>query len=372
MPQPLTTATMLAALLIALAVQAVNAGDEGLYFPTQEPEPWQTVTPEQAGADPERIEQALTYAKEHGSKGVVILYRGRILAERYWAGHDKTTPHPAYSASKSITSTLVGMAIQDQHLTGVDQPVAEVITEWHGSKDHEPITIHHLLSLTPGLEGGRKVFFKGLVSRDERAFVTALPVTHKPGSQWEYHNSAYRLLLPLIEEATGESLPDYTEKKLLKPLGMTHTTWATKRRAEDQYTFLNTTPRDAARYGLLILATGQWHDRQLISRDWIERATKPANPEVNPSYGYLWWLNGGDHFYLPLRPVKRRGMIFPDCPPDTIAALGKDDQKIYVVPSLQLVVTRFGDAADKTSPAVSAFDNEFLGMICDSFDKEPE
>jgi CubicO group peptidase (beta-lactamase class C family) len=128
-----------------------------------------------------------------------------------------------------------------------------------------------------------------------------------------------------------------------------------------------TTPRDAARFGLLILAGGNWNGEQIVSSSWIQRSTHATNPALNPSYGYLWWLNGGRHHYLPLNPSKKNGPIFPGCPKDVIAALGKDDQKIYVVPSLDLVVTRFGDAADSSTPAISKFDAQFLGKICGSF-----
>jgi len=350
--------------LISVGSQSASAGE--FYFPTAEE--WERVENVAAVADPERLERALAFAGRKNSGGVVVLWRGRILAERYWEGWNETTTHPAYSVSKSYVSTLVGMAIEEGEIEGVRQPAADFLPEWKGSPPHEAITIGDLLSMTSGLEGGKRVFVRGLMARDERGFATGLEVEHRPGTHWEYHNSAYRLLFSILEEATGESLPAYTKRKLLRPLGMRATQWEAKRRLfrSKQYTYLATTARDAARYGLFVLAGGEWGEHRLVAESWIERASRPVHPEVHPSYGYLWWLNGGDFHYLPLNPRRQRGPIFPGVPADAFAALGKDDQKIYVVPSLDLVVTRFGEAAESSAPAISEFDAEFLGRVCRS------
>lgn len=351
-------------LLFVTRTVAAQRDAERFYFPT--PDVWKTASTQEANCDPRKLENALQFAGAHHSKGVVVLWRGEMLAERYWDGWTRNKPHPAYSASKGVVSTLVGIAIDDGNIRGVDQSAADFLTEWQHSPAFRRITFHDLLSMSAGLKGGKFVFLRGLLARDERAFATGLPIQHRPGSHWEYHNSAYRLCFPLLESASGQSLQRYTKAKLLQPLGMSRTRWATKRFSPDQYTFLETTPRDAARFGLLVLAGGNWNGEQIVSSNWIKRSTHPTNPALNPSYGYLWWLNGGSHHYLPLNPSKQTGPIFPGCPKDTVAALGKDDQKIYVVPSLDLVVTRFGDAADSSTPAISKFDAEFLGKICGS------
>jgi len=384
--------------LISVGSQPASAGE--FYFPTAEE--WERVEDVAAVADVDRLGSALAFAGRKNSGGVVFLWRGRILAERYWDDWEEGTTHPAYSVSKSLVSTLVGMAIEEGSIESVRQPAADFLPEWKGSPSHEAITIEDLLSMTSGLEGGKGVFMRGLMARDERGFATGLEAEHRPGTRWEYHNSAYRLLFSILEEATGESLPAYTERKLLRPLGMRTTQWeakrgeanngsiqrstdrkkhkllrklgmrATQREAkrhlshDNQYTYLKTSVRDAARYGLFVLAGGEWGEHRLVAESWIERASRPVHPEVHPSYGYLWWLNGGDFHYLPLNPRRQGGPIFPGVPADAFAALGKDDQKIYVVPSLDLVVTRFGEAAESSAPAISEFDAEFLGRVCRS------
>ncbi len=330
---------------------------------------WETVTAAEAGADEEALTAALDYAGARNSKAVVILRGGRILAERYWDGWSEQTTGPMYSATKSVVATLVGMAIEEGSIESEDQKSAAFLEEWRGYEEKERIQIRHLLGMNAGLEGGRRTFVRGILSRDEREFATGLPSAHAPGEFWEYHNSAYRLLFPILEESTGRNLAAYSFEKLFRPLGMTQTSWNTKARSPD-YTFLQTTARDAARFGLFILRKGEWSGDQLLDPAWVERSARPAIPELNPSYGYLWWLNGGDFHYLPMGDQRREGPLFPECPPDAFAALGKDDQKIYVVPSLDLVAVRLGDAADQTSPAISDFDDRFLGMICRVFEGE--
>ncbi|MEL6106962.1 MAG: serine hydrolase [Planctomycetota bacterium] len=263
----------------------------------------------------------------------------------------------------------MGIAISEGDITSVNQSAADFLSEWRSSPSHRQITIHDLLSMSSGLQGGRANFVRGVLSRNERRFATSLPVEHSPGAHWEYHNSGYKLLHSILVESTGESLQQYTREKLFDRIGMRRTEWATKRFNRQQTTFLRTTPRDAARYGLLVLAKGRWDGEQVIKADWLARATGAANPKLNPSYGYLWWVNGGEWFWFPLVDQRQSRSIFPGCPEDAFAALGKDDQKIYIVPSLELVVTRFGDSANATSPALSQFDDDFLGAVCRSFRK---
>ena len=335
-----------------------------LYFPGRTE--WETVDLATAGCEERRLDSALDLAGSKHSKGVVVLYRGRILAEKYWDGWRRDQQHPAYSVSKSFVSSLVGIAIDDGEIEGVDQPASDFLSEWKSSPKHQAISLHDLLSMSGGLQGGKGNFIRGVLSQNERRFATRLPVQHDPGTHWDYHQSGYMLLHSILEEATGKSLSQYSQDKLFDRIGMQNTEWATKRFNRSQATFLRTTPRDAARYGLLVLANGNWDGEQVIDSEWLTTATRPANPRLNPSYGYLWWLNGGDWFWYPLVEQKQQREIFPGCPSDAFAALGKDDQKIYIVPSLDLVVTRFGDAADSTSPALTGFDATFLGAICES------
>ena len=119
------------------------------------------------------------------------------------------------------------------------------------------------------------------------------------------------------------------------------------------------TTREAARFGSLILRKGVWNsDTLLRDQNYFTAMTNTSQP-LNNAYGYLWWLNGKNSFMVPTSQIVFPGFMAPDAPSDMIMALGKDDKKIYVVPSLNMVVVRLGDAAGNVTLGPSSFDNEF-------------
>lgn len=120
--------------------------------------------------------------------------------------------------------------------------------------------------------------------------------------------------------------------------------------------------RSMARFGLMILAKGLWNDTRIISEAYLLEATNTSQ-DINKSYGYLWWLNGKASYHLPALQTEFQGPLIPNAPSDMYAALGKNDQKIYVVPSKDLVIVRMGDSADGVNFALSTFDNDLWAKI---------
>lgn len=170
-----------------------------------------------------------------------------------------------------------------------------------------------------------------------------------PYSRWAYHNSAYRILQNVLETTTGQSKLNYTRTRLGDRIGMKGF-WL-------NYVYYSSA-RDMARFGLLALNRGIWGtDTLLHNTTYFDAMISPSQSE-NPSYGYLWWLNGQPTFQLPGVQLKINRMIIPEAPSDLFAALGKNDQKIYVVPSEGLVVIRQGEAAGGVTLASSSFDSE--------------
>ena len=343
-------------LLCMIYAQLGFSGD--LYYPSTAG--WQRVEPQSAQIEQKTIDQALQVAGQYNSHAVVILHDGRILAEQYWSGHDQESRFPVYSASKSVVSVLTGIAIEQGSLRSVMQSAATFLPEWQNQRDYRHIKIKHLLSMTSGLKGGKRIFTRGLKARDQRGFATDLPAKERPGRFWEYHQSAYRLLFPILKTATNQPLQSFSQQTLFDRIGMLNTEWKRRRVARSQLSHLEMSARDAARFGLLMLSEGLWENEQIVSARWVLESTSPAFEDLNPSFGYLWWLNGGDFHYQPLNPVKKGKPMFAGCPEDTFAALGKNDQRIYIVPSLSLVVVRFGEATEEKIPTMSEFDTEFL------------
>jgi len=120
--------------------------------------------------------------------------------------------------------------------------------------------------------------------------------------------------------------------------------------------------RSMARFGLMIYAKGKWENTQIVSEAFLNEATNTSQ-DINKSYGYLWSLNGKSSYHLPSSQIKFNGKLIPNFPDDMYAALGKNDQKTYVVPSKKLVIIRMGEAADDDTFALSSFDNELWAKI---------
>lgn len=325
---------------------------------------WLTVTAKDAGMAQDAVEEAAEFASRHNSTGLMIIRGGRIVDERYWQGWTASTSQPIFSSSKSITAILIGMAIEEGILKGVEQSASDFVSAWKGTPK-EAITIRHMLTMTSGVKVGSAQVSPGI---DAFAETAALPLEHKPGERWAYNTPVYRMLLRIIELASRQSINKYTVRKLAAPLGMSASSWDCPPgpNGGTNCTWYRSCLRDMSRFGLLILRDGRWEGRQLINSRYVKEATSTSQ-KLNEAYGYLWWLNGKSSFVLA-GGNSGQGRIWPDCPKDAIGALGAQDKKIYVVPSLDLVVARHGGPAGPTpgreGGGRTSFDNELLGRIC--------
>jgi CubicO group peptidase (beta-lactamase class C family) len=319
-----------------------NSSPDGFYFPPEGPEQWETISPAEVGWDEQALDRALAYAGNVNSNAIVILYQGRILAERYWNGWDQNSSGIIASASKSVIALLVGQA-QGFGLLKIHDPVTKYLGRGWSKADEQveaTITISQLLSMTSGLD-------KRLKSEAE------------PGSLWYYNTNAYYKLQDVIETISGQTLDEYSSQHLFEPIGMSESYWRPKS--------MVASGRDMARFGLLVLAGGVWNGRQLVPDTEYLSQMVHSSQQLNPSYGYLWWLNGQDGFVLP-GPVRTQidGWLIPEAPPDLVAAMGFGDKKIYLIPSLDLVVVRHGQAAGPRLSAASSFDNVFWQKLMEA------
>jgi CubicO group peptidase (beta-lactamase class C family) len=174
------------------------------------------------------------------------------------------------------------------------------------------------------------------------------------GKRWAYHNAPYRLVQDVIAAASGLNINQYTRSRLFNRTGM-QGFWF-------NYVLFGRA-RDMARFGLLVLRNGVWEQDSLIrDTDYLAAMAQPSQP-INESYGYLWWLNGQNSFMLPGVQFRFSGSLVPAAPADMFAALGKNDQKIYVVPSMDMVVVRQGNIAGNPAAGPSSFDNELWEII---------
>ena len=315
------------------------------YFPTASTA-WETIAPVRLGYDTSALSEALNWAGQQRSTAVVIVWRGRIVAERYWRGWTTSTDSIIASAGKSVVSAMAGELVRQGRLRLDTAASAYLGVGWSRSVTTESrITVRHLLGMSSGLDDSLKA--------------VALP-----GTRFYYNNPAYYQLFSVLRAASGQGIAELSRTLLFDQIGMSGASWRFNVDTGEPGWILRCTARDMARFGLLALSRGRWGDTQVLADSaWYASSWRSASPD-NANYGLLWWLNSGASYRIPgpyMLPTQQ-GPLIASAPTDLVAALGKGDKKIYVIPSLELVVVRHGEEADASggSPlASSAFDEQW-------------
>lgn len=341
-----TICTILAALLLISCSKdssdpdTVPTPSESMYFPPLTGTTWETKSISDLKWNQSAVQPLLDYLELKHSKSFIILVNGRIVLENYFNNHTATTNWYWASAGKTLTSTMTGIA-QQEGLLNINNKVSDYIgTGWTSETlaQENQITCKHLLTMTSGLD-------------DSTDDVDPEDLLYKAdaGKRWAYHN-VYVKLQDVVAKASKQTWEDYFNTKLRDKIGM-NGNWV-QLGVNSVYT---STTRSMARFGLLMLNKGKWENNVILNENFFNEATTTSQ-NINLGYGYLWWLNGKASYHLPQSQLKFQGSVIPTGPSDMFMALGKNDQKIYVVPSKKMVVIRMGDAADNVNLALSDFD----------------
>lgn len=322
---------------------------ENMYFPPTSGTNWETKFISDLGWKQEAVQPLLDYLEVKHSKSFMILVNGRIVMENYFNGHSASTNWYWASAGKTLTSTLTGIAEQEG-LININDKVSDYIgTAWTAEtlEKENLITCKNLLTMTSGIED--------LANGDD---ISPSKLTYKAdaGTRWAYHN-VYVKLQDVIAQASGQTWSNYFNAKLRDKIGM-NGVWLP---LDNNIVYFSTT-RSMARFGLLMLNKGKWGNTTILNEAFFNSATTTSQ-NINLSYGYLWWLNGKSSYHLPQSELQFSGSIIPNGPSDMFMALGKNDQKIYIIPNKKMVVIRMGDAADNVNLALSDFDNTLWQKI---------
>ncbi|MDN3586905.1 serine hydrolase [Pedobacter aquatilis] len=344
-------------LLISLSLISCKKGsnptptnpDTGIYFPANGSTTWETTTPAQLNWNSNAIADLKTYLTQKNSKSFMILVNGRIVMEEYFNGHTASTEWEWNSAGKTLVSTTTGIA-QQENLLSINNKASDYLgTGWTSmpSDKENLITVRNLLTMTSGLD-------------DTKQFVVKPNLTYiaDAGTRWAYGN-VFQKLTDVVAKASNKDFETYFNEKLKNKIGMDGF-W----NFGTIYTIYHSSTRSMARFGLLALNKGKWKDEQIISEAYFNDAINTSQ-SINPSYGYLWWLNGKTKFMIPGEQTIYTGALVPNAPTDMYAAMGANDQRIYVVPSKKMVIVRMGNASNPSNPnfAVSGFDNELWAKI---------
>lgn len=325
-----------------------SSNDDAMYFPPIGSSTWETKTPESLGWNTSNIAALNTYLSDKHTKSFIVLHNGKIVMEQYYNGHSATTPWYWASAGKTLTSTVTGIAEQEGFLN-INNKVSDYLgTGWTSAPlaKENLITCRNLLCMNSGLDD----------SLGDDVTPGNLQYVADAGTRWAYHN-VYVKLQDVVAEATNQTWNNYFNTKLRDKIGMGGT-WI----PNGDLSVYWSDARSMARFGLLALANGNWNGTQVINSSYLNSATNTSQ-NINLAYGYLWWLNGKSSYHLPQTQLQFNGTLIPSAPADMYCALGKNDQKIYVVPSKKLVIIRMGDVADGVNFALSDFDETLWEKI---------
>lgn len=312
---------------------------------------WATVTPDEAGLDGDVLDDIAADAEANESNCLLVARHGRIAGEWYFNDTDETSGQEVFSATKSFTSILVGIAADDGDLDLADS-ASTFIPEWKGT-DAEAVTVRHLLSNDSGRSWSLAQDYGELVTvQDKTQFGIDLPQERAPGEVWAYNNAAIQTLDQVIEDATGTPMADFGQERLLDPIGMADSAFTTDGAGNTlAFMGLRSTCRDMARFGQLLLQDGTWNGEQIVSKDFLDEATT-SSQELNEAYGYLIWLNRKGTIAGAVSPVDAQmkagqedAQIVPGAPEDLFWAQGLGGQVIQVDRATDTVVVRLGSAS---------------------------
>ncbi|WP_394746801.1 serine hydrolase domain-containing protein [Spongiimicrobium salis] len=315
------------------------------YFPPVGADMWETISLETLGWSNSAAQELSAFLEEKDTKAFLIVKDGRIVLEYYLNGSNRDEPHPWYSVGKSATAFTAGVA-QAEGLLSLHSPSSTYLGEgWSNLSQNEEMTIQvsHHLSMTTGLD-----YTVGNLNCTEAQCLHFLNI---PDSFWYYHNAPYTLTQDIISGATGVNFESYFDRKVKDPIGMDGQ-WLRLGFANVYFS----TARSMARFGLLNLNKGFWEGSPILNDNSYFNAMTNSSQDMNKAYGYLWWLNGKENFRVPGSEMQFQGALIPNAPQDLIAGLGKDDQKLYIVPSQDLVIVRMGDATGESLLGPSSFD----------------
>ncbi|WP_019508963.1 serine hydrolase [Pleurocapsa sp. PCC 7319] len=311
----------------------------------------------------ESLKEITAYAEAANSSALLVMHRGKLIWERYWRGFTPTSTFNSMSMSKTIMALLIGVAIAEGHIESELEPVANYISEW--SKDERSkITLQDLLYMHSGLRNSDNTENLGsdlvqmFASTDANAVAIKIPTVQSPKQVFDYNNANTQILGEVLERATGERYADYLSTRLWQPLEANNAKiWLDRPQGNPKpFCCLFATPRDWARVGQLLLTKGQVKGKQIIASDWLDKMIQ-ASP-LEPKYGYHVWLKARTKGKTE---VYDRTASQPFLAQDTIYLDGKSRQRVYVIPSYDLVIVRIGEQPEQWDDAV--IPNTLVGSL---------
>lgn len=287
-----------------------------------------------------------------GTRAVVVVKGGQLVAERYAPGFTATTPQLGWSMSKSVANLVVGRLVQQGRLAVAD---SHLRPEWTDGR--ADITIDHLMRMSSGLSWdetyslGTPITEMLYLQPDMASFVAAQPSAHPAGSYQQYSSGSTNLLCSVLRARTGAG-PALPREQVFAPLGLSSAVWEPDAAGTPVCSsYLWATPRDWAAIGQFALQGGRWGEAQLLPADWMKRSTTVLDTKGEETgYAAGWWVNR----------LADGSLADPGLPADAYWADGHDGQRVYVVPSAELVVVRLGFTPGETDLRMPALVSDLV------------
>ena len=320
------------------------------YWPTQG---WRTASPESQGLDPEKLQSMLgrIHSEAIPLDSLTIVRHGYIVLDESFPPFGKNDLHELHSATKSVTSALVGIALHDAQLAGnqgvsVNTPALEVFAlrrAAYTDSRKRAMTLEHLLTMTAGLDWmewgaayepgtGNDLVQMIETAPDWTQYILDRPMVADPGTTFLYNSGSSYLLSAVVTELSGKPAADFADERLFAPLGIQDYEWpAGPEGVTMGWGNLRVHPKDLARIGLLYLQRGNWDGKQIVPADWVEASTTDQVPDPFYEYGYQWWLDLVDGYAFMagrfgqvaiVAPKQDMVIVFTSHLPDTVSDVG--------------------------------------------------
>ncbi len=294
------------------------------------------VSPEQAGGRSAPLAEMIAHIRDNDINvhNVTVLRGGDTVLDVDFYPYSGDVPHDVASVTKSITSTLVGIAVDEGLIESVDAPVLSFFPDVElddPSERMNRLTLRHLLTMTSGFcsdfAGGEAQLDAMRVADDAVRFMLNQPLLHEPGEHFAYCSGASQLLSAVVTQATGMNAEAYAEDRLFGPLGIEGVIWPTDPQGNNTgWGDFFIRPGDLAKIGQLFLQRGEWEGERLISEAWIDEATTQQVADGEEGYGFRWWV--------------------PNSLPGLYEGRGRGGQRLVVWPQEELVVVMIGSGFD--------------------------
>jgi len=296
---------------------------------------------------PSTFALAEKYSRAHGGLGVRVEQGGHVIFEDYLPGFSSTTPHKIYSGTKNFVA-VTALIAEQEGLLSLDEPAAETLPEWQHDR-RRTITLDELLSQTSGLEPGADIIYP---ARDQMAAALRVHLIDPPGARFHYGPVGYQAFGEILKRklrSRDRTVEGYMREKLFAPLGIQIASWTHDDAGNPlMHAGLSLTAEQWAKFGEFVKNESLPVKKQLVNYQLFQRLF--IGHRANPAYGLGFWLNRPppqprQQRMSDLQPAIDGDQLYPGGPPDIYAAVGTSRQRLYVIPSLDLVIVRFGWAS---------------------------